>query len=59
MSGGRRIAGSTRSLLTILGERFRWLTAPRSAIVQPSPVQAGLTTDPAADLERLFATLVA
>jgi hypothetical protein len=42
-----------------LGERFRWLTAPRSAIVQPGPVHAGLTTDPAADLDRLFATLVA
>ncbi|MGH3281791.1 MAG: DUF3037 domain-containing protein [Trebonia sp.] len=42
-----------------LGERFRWLTAPRSAIVQPGPVHAGLTDDPAADLDRLFTTLVA
>lgn len=42
-----------------LGERFRWLTAPRSAIVQPGPVHAGITEDPAADLARLFATLVA
>jgi hypothetical protein len=42
-----------------LGERFRWLTAPRSAIVQPGPVHAGITNDPAADLERLFAALVA
>jgi hypothetical protein len=42
-----------------LGERFRWLTAPRSAIVQPGPVHAGLTEDPAADLDRLFASLVA
>jgi len=33
-----------------LGERFRWLTAPRSAIVQPGPVHAGITTDPAAEL---------
>jgi len=41
-----------------LGERFRWLTAPRSAIVQPGPVHAGLTTNPAADLNRLFDTLV-
>ena len=30
-----------------LGERFRWLTAPRSTIVQPGPVHSGLTTDPA------------
>ena len=42
-----------------LGERFRWLTAPRSAMVQPGPVHAGVTDDPAADLDRLFDTLVA
>lgn len=41
-----------------LGERFRWLTAPRSAVVQPGPVHAGITGDPAAELGRLFATLV-
>jgi Protein of unknown function (DUF3037) len=42
-----------------LGERFRWLTAPRSALVQPGPVHAGVTESPAADLDRLFASLVA
>ena len=42
-----------------LGERFRWLTAPRSAIVQPGAVHAGLTDNPAADLDRLFTALVA
>ncbi len=42
-----------------LGERFRWLTAPRSSIVQPGPVHAGVTDDPAADLDRLFGALVA
>lgn len=41
-----------------LGERFRWLTAPRSAIVQPGPVHGGITGDPAAELDRLFAALV-
>jgi hypothetical protein len=41
-----------------LGERFRWLTAPRSAIVQPGPVHSGITADPAAELDRLFTTLV-
>ena len=41
-----------------LGERFRWLTAPRSGIIQPSPVHAGVTDNPAVDLDRLFATLV-
>ena len=39
-------------------ERFRWLTAPRSAIVQPSSVHVGLCTDPALALDRLFAQLV-
>lgn len=41
-----------------LGERFNWLTAPRSAIVQPGPVHGGVTTDPQAELDRLFAALV-
>jgi hypothetical protein len=40
------------------GARFRWLTAPRSTIVQPGPVHAGLTTDPAAELDRLLDLLV-
>jgi hypothetical protein len=39
-------------------ERFGWLTAPASTIVQPSPVHTGLTEDPRADLDRLFAQLV-
>jgi hypothetical protein len=41
-----------------LGERFRWLTAPRSTIVQPGPVHSGLTEDPAAELTSLFGALV-
>jgi len=41
-----------------LGERFRWLTAPRSTIVQPGPVHSGLTTDPDGELSRLFVSLV-
>jgi Protein of unknown function (DUF3037) len=40
------------------GVRFRWLTAPRSTIVQPGPVHSGLTTDPATELTRLFDDLV-
>ncbi len=39
-------------------ERFRWLTAPRSTIIQPSPVHTGLCEDPAATLERIFAQTV-
>ncbi|MFJ1551154.1 DUF3037 domain-containing protein [Streptomyces sp. NPDC088246] len=30
------------------------LDAPRSAIVQPSPVHGGITADPAAELDRLM-----
>ncbi len=41
-----------------LGARFRWLTAPRSTMVQPSPVHTGLTNDPEAELQHLFETLV-
>lgn len=41
-----------------LGERFRWLTAPRSTVVQTSAVHTGLTRDPEATLERLLAQLV-
>ena len=40
------------------GRRFRWLTAPRSTVVQPGPVHTGLTLDPAADLTRLLERLV-
>ena len=39
-------------------ERFGWLTAPRSTVVQPGPVHAGVTTDPAATLHRLLTRLV-
>jgi hypothetical protein len=39
--------------------RFHWLTAPSSTVLQPSPVHTGLCDDPAAELEHLFAELVA
>ena len=35
-------------------ERFHWLTAPRSDVIQAGAVHGGLTEDPAAELERLF-----
>jgi hypothetical protein len=41
-----------------LGERFRWLTAPRSTILQPTAAHQGFTDDPAAELERLLDHLV-
>ena len=40
-------------------ERFHWLAAPSSTVVQPSAVHTGLTDDPAATLDKLFAALVA
>ena len=40
-------------------ERFHWLTAPRSAVLQTSPVHTGRSEDPAATLDRLFAQHVA
>ena len=39
-------------------ERFGWIVAPASTIIQPSEVHTGLTDDPAATLQRLFETLV-
>lgn len=39
-------------------ERFGWLVAPSSTIVQSSEVHTGLTSDPARTLEQLFAELV-
>jgi hypothetical protein len=39
-------------------ERFGWLTAPRSTVVQAGPVHSGVTDDPAADLARLARKLV-
>jgi len=39
-------------------ERFHWLTAPRSDVIQSGPVHEGLCEDPATTLEELFATLV-
>ncbi len=39
-------------------ERFGWLVAPSSTIIQPSDVHTGMTTDPVSTLEHLFDTLV-
>lgn len=41
-----------------IGRRFRWLTAPRSTVVQPGPVHTGLARDPEAEIERLLRELV-
>ncbi|MEO5691764.1 MAG: DUF3037 domain-containing protein [Usitatibacter sp.] len=39
-------------------ERFRWLTAPRSTVIQTSPAHTGYLDDPERALERLVETMV-
>ncbi|HZO35418.1 MAG TPA: DUF3037 domain-containing protein [Solirubrobacteraceae bacterium] len=39
-------------------DRFGWLAAPSSTVIQPSPVHTGICRDPAAELTRLFEALV-
>jgi hypothetical protein len=39
-------------------ERFHWLTAPRSTVIQTSPVHAGTAADARAALEELMDELV-
>lgn len=39
-------------------ERFHWLVAPASTIIQASEVHTGLCKDPAAELDHLVAALV-
>ena len=41
-----------------LAERFHWLVAPASTVIQPSEVHTGLCEDPAAELDHLVAALV-
>lgn len=41
-----------------LGQRFRWLTSPRSTVVQTGPVHSGMTSDPTDELDRLLDHLV-
>ena len=53
---GDRTAGPAAA--TTLRERFGWLAAPRSTVVQPGPVHAGMTADPAAELQHLLTVLV-
>jgi hypothetical protein len=41
-----------------LGQRFGFLKAPKSTVLQPGPVHGGVTTDPPRQLERLLTQLV-
>jgi hypothetical protein len=63
LHGVERIAAGDREAGAVAAmdrsDRFGWLTAPSSALVQPSPVHTGLCADPEATVDRLFAELVA
>jgi hypothetical protein len=54
----RTVAGEGPAGVLSVGERFRWLTAPRSTVVQAGPVHTGLTDDSEAEVGRLLAWLV-
>jgi len=41
-----------------IGQRFGFLKAPRSTVLQPGPVHGGVTHDPARQLEHLMEKLV-
>ena len=57
-----RIAAGDPSAGPIAGltaaERFHWLVAPSSTVIQPSEVHTGLCEDPAEELDHLFERLV-
>jgi len=56
IAAGDRAGGPIAALPR--SERFHWLVAPRSAIIQPSPVHTGLCDDPALALAQLVERLV-
>lgn len=56
ISGGGYDAGPIGKLS--IGERFRWLTAPRSTVVQTSSVHTGLSRNPQTTLDELMEKLV-
>ena len=53
---GGDAAGPIGQLL--MRERFHWLTAPRSTIIQTSPVHTGQLEDPGTAVARLLETMV-
>ena len=56
------IASGTTDVVPFAGmsqsERFHWLTTPRSTLIQPGPLHAGVTDDPEATFEHLYGVLV-
>jgi hypothetical protein len=53
---GERSAGPLAQLDA--SERFGWVAATSSTVIQPSEVHTGLTDDPQATLDHLFRSLV-
>jgi hypothetical protein len=53
---GDRSAGPIAAMPA--SERFGWLVAPSSTMIQPSEVHTGVSEDPQATLDALFAELV-
>ena len=51
-------AGSGPSAFISLSQRFGWLAAPKSTIIQPGPVHGGLAEDPERELAHLVDRLV-
>lgn len=41
-----------------LGQRFGFLKAPRSTVIQPGPVHGGMTDDPGRQVEHLLERLI-
>lgn len=56
ISNAEKDAGPIASLP--IAERFRWLTATRSTIIQTSKVHPGFCSDPGETLQKLFKQLV-
>ena len=58
LADAARVATDGAPGLRDAGQRFRWLTAPRSVVVQPGPVHTGVTDDPEAELDRVAARML-
>ena len=56
IAAGDPTAGPMAQL--VQGERFHWLVAPSSTVIQASEVHTGLCDDPAVELDHLFDRLV-
>ena len=56
VAAGEPAAGPIAALPA--SERFGWLVAPSSTIIQPSAVHTGMTEDPARELDHLFDSMV-